>query len=163
MFIRAMILVTAALASGAIAAGCGGGDSSASESGSSTAIAASAITRTQFVEQANSICVRGKARLFKQLAAYQRQHADESKSEVAAVAARTILRPSVQDQIQSIVSLGAPRGDVEEIEAFLVALSKGIDEVVARQSSSFALTRQLLRPAGNQARKYGIEQCAYGY
>jgi hypothetical protein len=146
---------------GTISVGCGGGDDEGS--GVATTVAASSITKAQFVKKANAICQKGKAQLAGGLAAFVKLHEKEPVEDTAVIAAKTILRPNLQAQVDQIRTLGAPRDDVAEIEAFSVALLNGIDQIVIKESSTTQESMQLLRPAGNVALKYGIDQCAYGY
>lgn len=161
---RLTCLLVLALALGALlVSGCGGGDDDG-EDGSSNAsapIPTSSIDKTEFVEQANAICKPGKARLVKAVIGYQKKHLDEASVKVVPNAARTVIGPELEAQIEQIRALGAPSGDAAEIEKYFAELQNGVDEIIAQKPPTFDEAERMLHPAGDIAIEYGIDECDY--
>jgi hypothetical protein len=162
--LRSTGLLILVLALGALAvSGCGGGDDDG-EDGSSNAsapIPTSSIDKTEFIEQANAICKPGKVRLVKAVVGYQKKHLNEASVKVVPNAARTVIGPELEAQIEQIRELGAPSGDADEIEKYFALLMDGVDEIIAKKPPTFNEAERMLQPAGNSARQYGIDQCEY--
>ena len=149
---------------GAFAPGCGGGDEDGGEDGSSNASAAiptSSIDKAEFIEQANAICKPGKVRLIKAVVGYQKKHLDEASVKVVPNAARSVIGPELEAQIEQIRELGAPSGDADEIEKYFAELQNGIDTIIAEKPPTFDEAERMLHPAGDIAIKYGIDECDY--
>lgn len=154
-------LMIVVLVLGAIAGGCGGGSS-----GANGAITESSISKPEFIAKVELICERGKTKMAKELISRQKEIAKVAGSEASVAESKLaaeIIQPSIQGQVEEIRSLGAPRGDGDQIEAFTTSLLAAVDTIVRREMSDLSQTLPILRPAGRQALKYGLPECSYGY
>lgn len=146
------IVAAAALVLGA--AGCGGGDDS-----SSTSSTAAALSKDEFVTQANQICADGN----KEISAAQNEAFSVGppvQDKVEQFITATVI-PSVQSQVDGIRALGAPAGDEDQVAAILDSAQGAIDDATAdpsllegsQSSDPFAETNKL-------AAAYGLTECA---
>jgi hypothetical protein len=151
-------LALAALAtSGALAlAGCGGDDDTATTaSGGAEAGGASgpALTKDQFIAQADAICAAGDRTIEEAIEALGRggepSPADLHQFSIIAV-------PAIQQEVDAIEALPPPEGDEDEVEAILAAVQKGIDEI---RSDPTSIESDPLAEADRLAEDYGLEQC----
>lgn len=160
MTARLTLLLVATMVVGAIAAGCG---SSADSADSNTDITASSIPKAQFIKQVSAICSGGLQRIALRIIAFRKQHSDAAENDAVEAAKRAIFLSGIQDQVDEIHRLGAPRGDVGQIEAFVTSLLHAAEEIEERELTTNAEYQRLLRPVGDEALKYGLKGCAYGY
>lgn len=156
---RSTSLLIFVLALAAIASGCGSGAEGNSEP--STSIETSSISKAEFVEKANAICKSGKPELVDAISEYQKKHLDVVSVKLVPDTARKVIGPELQAQIDQIRSLGAPPGDAAEIEKFFASLFRGVDEVIAIKPTTFEEAERMFVPAGENALRYGIDQCEY--
>jgi hypothetical protein len=171
------LAIAAAVALGV--AGCGGGSDSSSSSSESTgattaaagggkqtktAVHSSSLSKEEFVEKADAICVREKTKGLEAMGAYAKEHqgaAGQSKAEVIGEAIQKVFLPSVQAQVDQIRALGAPEGEEQEVEAVLVALEEAVEEA-SHGTPSSARFSQSFANAGALATEYGLTSCVYG-
>ena len=144
-----------ALAAGAAialgAAGCGGSD----EEGSATENAA-ALSKEDFIAQADQICTDGDASID---AAGQEQFASgqPTDEELTQFFVDTVL-PTIGDEIDEIRTLGVPEGDEELVTAVLDSAEQAVADATADPESltggsdPFAESNKL-------ATAYGLEVC----
>ena len=134
------------LAVALVAAGCGSGGS-----GSSTT---AALSKADFVAQANAICSNGNKATN---AAGAQLHKGMSDAQMAAVVNKSFV-PAVQSQIDAIKALGAPAGDESTVSRMLSLAQADLNEVKAdpsliTKSSQFADFAKVAHP-------YGLTSCA---
>jgi hypothetical protein len=147
MKLRAALALTAVLALGAIAAGCG-----SSSDDSST----SSLTKAEFIAKADAICQQGNQEVeaaAKQQFGNQQPSADQVKQFVTETAI-----PNTQSQIDKIKALGAPSGDEDQIGHLLDTVQADIDKAKASgdiENSTFADGNAL-------AKQYGLKVCGQG-
>jgi hypothetical protein len=68
--------------------------------------------------------------------------------------------PKLEAEIDAVRSLGAPRGDADEIDAILAASQRGVDQI--RRDPELIAGGQAppgLKQAGRLAKTYGSEEC----
>ena len=65
-----------------------------------------------------------------------------------------MVTPKIPARIEQIRALGAPEGDEQQVEEFLVSLQ----DIVNAPQSRFA---QVLRHSTELAQGYGLQKCAY--
>jgi hypothetical protein len=172
---RLTMLLIAALATAALAIGCGGGDdggeggstvsgssnSDSSQSGEPT-VTTSSLSKAAFVKKADGLCRLGAEKAL----SYQStdpEKANLPEDQLLPEAIEATIAPSFQEVVDQIQELGAPSGDELQVEAFLDALQQEIDVIEERRTSvsSFAKLEALLRRSSALARDYGLESCVY--
>jgi hypothetical protein len=136
------------------ASACGGDDDSSSSSGSTAA----ALSKDEFVTQANQICADGN----KEIDAAGSElfsGGQPSKEEQDQFITETVL-PSISDQVDQIEALGAPEGDEDQVNAIIESARSDLDAAEADPSiltgggaDPFADTNKLLND-------YGLTTCA---
>jgi hypothetical protein len=163
--------------------GCGGGsggDSTAAGDGGSTATAgpegesassgggsASPSSATpakgEFVVQANAICKKQKEAGLAAVGEYVKEHGGAAESSAILVRAlHVVFLPYVQSQVDEIAALGAPQGDRDEVQAYLNAMQKAVDQAGDSGPNATQVFTQSFAPSAKLARQYGIDACAYG-
>jgi hypothetical protein len=141
--------IAAALVLVIAVAGCGGGDDSSSST-------AAALSKDEFVTQANQICADGNKEID---AASQDAFSSgkPSQSDLDVFVTDTLL-PSVQSQVDGIRALGAPAGDEDQVNAILDSAQSAIDAgkadptLLEGNDDPFAETNKL-------ANAYGLTEC----
>lgn len=144
-----------------VVAGCGGG----SEEAEPGAIETSAITKAEFIEQAEAICNRGNRWMLKQMlaAATEEEEGGSAGGDAFTAAAKSVALPRVQATIRDIAALGAPRGDEVQLEAFLTQMQQEKDALEEQpRISETELFNGGFSGSGELARDYGLRRCAYG-
>ena len=141
---RAILALTALVALGVIAAGCG-----SSSDDSST----SSLTKAEFIAKADAICQQGNQDIE---AAAKQQFGNQkpTAAEVQQFVTQTAL-PSTQSQVDKIKALGAPSGDEDQVNHILDTVQADIDKAKASgdiENSSFADGNAL-------AKQYGLKVC----
>ena len=160
MTARLALALTGLAATGAVAlGGCGGGDdtSSTATTGSQTSTAsAPALTKEQFIAQADAICAAGDKTINAAIQALgngQPSQADLQQFSQIAV-------PALQEEVDAIRALPPPSGGEEQITAMLDAVQDGVDKI---QSDPSAIESDPLeRGRVNCAQDYGLQQCGSG-
>ena len=143
----ALLIAVAAVAF--VAAGCG--------SDSSTTDSTASLTKAEFVKQGNAICDAGNKEINAGFEEFLPKGKQPSKAELDE-AMETVLIPSVTKQVEEIRALGAPEGEEEAVEDFLVGaeeeLEKGEEEPASLATdASFNKTSQ-------EAKALGLTSCA---
>lgn len=134
------------------AAGCGGDDEETT---------AEALTKEEFIAQADQICADGDAEI-NQAGEELTAGGQPSQSEVTEFISSTVI-PNIQDQRDEIAALGAPEGDEEEINAIL----EGLDQAVAAAEAdpAAATSNSAANPfteVNQLAQDYGLTACGAG-
>lgn len=161
-----MCYIAVALVALFAVSGCGGGgdgDSATASSGGPVTVEAGSLSKAQFVKQARAICTkshegfeRDAVRILKQ------QKADPTKASEGDPEAELVLDafvPNFQSQIDQVSELGAPRGDEDEVSAFLTALQEAVDGA-NQDPRAFVRSEADLGKAPKLAKAYGLEECA---
>ena len=144
MKVRATLAVTAVLALGLIAAGCGSGDDDSSTS---------SLTKSEWTAKADAICRQGNQEI-EQAAQQQFGNQKPTAAEVQQFATGTAL-PNTQTQVDKIRALGAPSGDEDQVNHILDTVQAEIDKAKAAgdiEDSTFAEGNSL-------AKQYGLKVC----
>ena len=157
MTARLALALTGLAATGALAlGGCGGGDDTTSTATTgpetSTTAPAPALTKEQFIAQADAICAAGDETINAAVQALgngQPSHADLQQFAQIAV-------PALQEQVDAIRALPPPSGDEEQITAMLDAVQDGVDKI---KSDPSAIEADPLKQADQLAQDYGLQQC----
>jgi hypothetical protein len=150
---RTISLAALVLASGALAAGCGSSDSSTSSSSSSTT---AALSKAEFIKQADAICTKGNQAIN---AAQKKAFGPgkPSKSQVEQFVNDALI-PSIQTQISGVKALPAPAGDEATVTKMLDDSQAALDK--AKQDPSALLSGGGPFAQANQELKaYGLKVC----
>lgn len=144
----------------AFAAGCGGGDGDTSGKTSGEKTAAPALTKDDFVKQANAICRKTDETQTSELGTYVKEHpkAEDSKAGQEKMVSAVGL-PPVQKEAEELAELGAPKGDEAQVEAIV----SGIEAALVKAEADPAAVLESNTPfdaAGKLATKYGLKDCA---
>jgi hypothetical protein len=141
------IAIVAALSVALGAVGCG--------SSSSTSPTVAALSKPQFVAQANAICTHGNQQLGP---AGQALGNHPSKAQITAYVTGTFV-PNVQSQIDALRALAAPAADTAAVKTMLDVAQANLNRVksnpllLAGNSPPFAEFAKLAHP-------YGLTACA---
>lgn len=151
----------------AVASGCGGDDSGANASASGGPITTSSLSKAEFVQQANALCIASKKQLAVELKDFAKSFVNEHPNQTAASDAfpsglRSVVLPWIQRDIDGIRELGAPPGEANQIEAILVATEDGIENVNKHPDIAAVKVFSGFKHSGELAREYGIEACTHG-
>lgn len=174
--IRGAALLLAAVAMAALW-GCGGGSSSTSSESETTAASTAAteaapapneISDAKFVKQANKICEEGKKGSLKKVSAYLKEHKGDSEGSKQkplsnlAKAIQAVIVPGIGEQVEEIRALEVSGADQAKVNKFLKAMEEAVEKAEGTQGSSGAVFSKSFKSAGELAREYGLETCAYG-
>lgn len=129
--------------------GCG-----SSGKGSTTATVA-ALSKPQFLAQANAICTQGNQTI---APAGQALGNHPSKAQIVAFATRTFV-PSIQSQIDAIRALGAPAADSAIVKTMLDVAQANLNRVKINPSLLAGPTPPF-KEFAKLAHPYGLTACA---
>jgi hypothetical protein len=157
MTARRALALTGLAVTGVVAlGGCGGGDDTTSTvptvSQTSTTAPAPALTKEQFIAQADAICAAGD----KTINAAVQALGDDQPSQADLQQFAQIAVPALQVQVDAIRALPPPSGDEEQITSMLDAVQDGVDEI---KSDPSAIEADPLKQADELAQDYGLQQC----
>ena len=149
-------LAIALLVLAGVAAGCGG---------SSDESQTTALTKAEFVKQANAICYETKERSAAAYKQYAQTNAVPSSgpglTAKAADLVENVFIPIYDEQIEKISALGTPIGDEKEVDAILTAMQAGV-EGAKREPLPFIRESAALNRASQLAVAYGLPECSNG-
>jgi hypothetical protein len=143
----------------AIGCGSGGGSTTADSTGSEKA-----LTKAQFIKQADAICLDAQEKKGKLIGAWAKKSEKEGKTlkdlseeELGQVYLKIAL-PPIEDASSQIADLNPPEGDtqVEKVLASLSSTVEGIEE----EPTQVLKGAPFLRP-DKLAQAYGFEVCGY--
>jgi hypothetical protein len=137
-------LALLALCVAAAIAGCGGDDD---DDG--------ALTKAEFVDQANAICKDANAQID---AAAKDLPQDASKAELEQFATETLL-PNVQGQIDDVGALEPPSEDQDQITEFLDSAQAEVDRLEKDPLIIFS-DEQTFEETNKLGRAYGLTECS---
>lgn len=149
---RTAVLPALVLALSLALTGCGGDDDTNTTSDPTTA---AALTKTEFITQADAACKAGDAVVD---AAAEALGESTAEADIIAFVTDTVI-PNVQGQHDAIEALGAPEGDEDEITAILDALQSGIDDLAADPGAITTATESPFADANQLAGDYGLKEC----
>jgi hypothetical protein len=163
---RITTLLALALALGMIAAGCGDDDDVTTSVATTTTTepgatdTAETLSKEQWIGEADAICEAGDEEIRAAAEELFSGGANPGKAEEEAFVTQTLV-PAIQEQIDQLRGLTPPKGDVDEINAFLDSAQQGIDEL--EQNPRLAGTsRDPLNETTQLAKEYGLQVCAQG-
>lgn len=143
-FLAAMVV--AVLVS--VGAGCGDDDSTGDDEGAVDA----PITKAEFVEGANQICIEGEAAL---------ADVEEPTSlEEATALVEDRLIPSLRQQLEDIRDLGFPEDDREQLEDLFDRTESALDEVETDVEGALESEEDPFADVTEELADYGLDECA---
>lgn len=115
----------------------------------------SALTKEEFIEQADGICKAGNERV----ANAEGSFADPDNPTPAEIekAVDEVLVPELTDQLEKLRDLEPPADDADEIDSMLDSLEKAIDAI--DENWQTGLTGPDLKDANEKATAYGLQEC----
>ncbi len=144
-------LLALSLAAAAVVAGCGGDDDGSSN----------ALTKDEFVAQADKICKQGDAKIQQAAAKAFAQGQQPSKDDQVTFVAKTVV-PETQAQIDGIRELTPPEGDADQVTAILDAADQGIAQIKQDPAAITNGGSSPLAEASQLAGDYGLKACGQG-
>jgi hypothetical protein len=135
--------------------GCGSGEGAATTS----------ITKAEFIEKANAVCVKTHEQVETKFAAYAKGLAGKEPTTPTAVAAtqaevvETILNPAKEQEVDELRSLGAPSGDEAQVEAIVDSLAEGVGKAEKHPGPALENGDEAFGKAERLAREYGLASC----
>jgi hypothetical protein len=149
---RTRIAAIAAVAAIAVAgAGCGGGDDDSSTT---------ALSKDEFVTQANQICADGNDKV-DAAAKDVFSSGQPSQDDVNSFVTDTVI-PNIQDQIDQIRALGIPEGDEDQVNAILDSAQSDIDAAKEDPTIISDAKGDPFKETNKLAAAYGLNECANG-
>jgi hypothetical protein len=157
---RAVLALAATLLLVLAATGCG---SSSTTSSATTAAATPppALTKAQFVAQANAICARANTALAASQAAFEKVGKGSPSLAQINTYVSGVFAPSIQGQIDAIRALAAPTGEQATVSKMLALAEEDLNRVktdpalLAGSNSPFTDFAKIVHP-------YGLTKCAAG-
>ncbi len=143
-----------ALALAAFAVGCGGSETTAAT-----------LTKAQFVKQADAICLRGDERFQEMFQSFMQTTPDPALPSERTMAQWTeivekVFAPAVEQEVEEVRALGAPRDDRRQVNSMLAAVEEGLKEV-EEDPSVEADTEEQFRKSSRLAGEYGLTFCGH--
>lgn len=123
--------------------------------GSSGGDSKPALTKSEFVKQANAICKTGKAKL----AAVQKANdpGDSVDAQVKFVTEHTL--PSIQAQLSDIRDLGFPKGDEDTVDGIITEAEKALDTIEKDPKAALASGQDPFADVNPKLKAYGLTEC----
>jgi hypothetical protein len=145
---RLIAIIGGVMAIALIAAGCG--------SDNSTTDSTASLTKAEFVKQGNAICDAGN----KEINAGFEETLPKGKPSKAELdeAMETVLIPSVTKQVEEIRALGAPEGEEEAVEDFLVGAEEELEK--GEEEPASLATEASFNKTSKEAKAIGLTSCA---
>jgi hypothetical protein len=152
---RLIVLLAGVVAIAAVVAGCG-----SSDDGTETT---EALTRQQFIVQADAICKQGNEEIEDGFESFAEENDipknQEPSDAQGAELVETVLVPSVASQSEEIRELSVPSGDEEEISAMLDSLDEAVEEAEEDPEALFTAGSDPFAEPNELAQEYGLEIC----
>jgi hypothetical protein len=142
----------AAVATVAVAAGCGGDDGDG-------------LSKAAFLQQGNAICTEGSNQLQAAFVAFANEKGlrpgQSPSRDQAAEFLATVALPGLQSQVDALRGLEPPAADEEEVDRLLTTTQELLDEAEA-DPRAFARRDDSFAPANRLAIRYGLNACGSG-
>jgi len=157
--IRVFCLTAALLAVPLLIGGCGGSDSS--QARAEITVETGSMSKVEFVKRADAICKKSKAQALREFSTFP--SAGVQSAGAAATSAEivhTIIVPIYGKLIDQFTSLGAPKGDEQDVAGFLNTLQQNLDLVEEEPTKALNGLSSPFKPAAAKALRYGLTTCA---
>jgi hypothetical protein len=144
--------VAALVALAALVAGCGGGGDTTDETVT--------LTKAEFIEQGDAICKEAneeneaEAEEFAEENGFTLEKASKDQLEEAVA---EVLVPSLNQQMEELDNLGAPKGDEDQVEEIIVSVEDAADEI--EDDPGLVFEETTLDKSNKLAKAYGFKVC----
>jgi hypothetical protein len=177
--VRKLLLIMLVAGAAIIPIGCGSGGDGSSGDASSTQQSSQSqaspgegdassqievpdgLTRAALIAKADKICEATDKAQKRELQAYLKDHPNgtsTSKGEVDMV--REAGLPPIREEVEKLLSLGAPPGEEEEVAAIYDGIESALEEGEQNPRSLLSETGNPFIEVGKQAAKYGFAACS---
>jgi hypothetical protein len=151
---KRLIVLAGIVAMAAGVAGCGSSDDSSDTT---------ALTKQQFITQADAICKKGNTEIDAGFESFAEENdipknKEPSKAEGKEIV-ETVIVPSLDTQSEEIRALGVPSGDEDEISAMLDSLDESIEEAEEDPEALFTAKSDPFAEPNELAQDYGLRVC----
>jgi hypothetical protein len=151
---RLIVLLAGVVAIAAVVAGCGSSDDSSDTT---------ALTKQQFIVQADAICKKGNNEIDEGFESFAKENNipqnQEPSKEQGKELVETVLVPNLDTQSEEIRALGAPSGDEDEVSAMLDSLDESVEEAEDDPEAIFDSKSDPFAKPDELARDYGLKVC----
>ena len=151
---RLIVLLAGVVATAAIVAGCGSSDDSSDTT---------ALTKQQFIAQADAICKKGNTEINEGFESFAKENDipknQEPSKEQGKEIVETVIVPSIDSQAEGIRALGVPSGDEDEISAMLDSLEEAVEEAEEDPEALFTSKSDPFAEPNELAQDYGLKTC----
>lgn len=155
---RRVLILAVGAATLATVAGCGGDSAEDQASGDDQTVTAP-IAKAEFVRKATAICEGLTERLLEETEEREGEEQGGSKAE----AVRTRLVPIVENEIDELRALGAPKGDEKQLDAIYASMEEVMQSAESDPQRFIYELINFKRPYSKVeklATAYGIPNCA---
>jgi hypothetical protein len=135
-------------------AGCGGGGDIAS----TAPLAAQPLSKAEFVQQADQICISTETRLEAAGDEFATAKHKPSAKRVAPIA-KGIVIPALQTEVEAVRALGKPASGEAQLNRILALAEKGIGQIKADPGALRNGPPSALAEANRIATRFGAEHC----
>jgi len=152
---KGMLFAVASVCALALAAlGCGG-------SGGTDEVTAASISKGEYIREASAICEAGAKRKQTAYDVYAKEHEGAnavSDAQRNRDLIEVMLAPNIEQEVEELRELGAPKNDVDTIERMLRLREETV--TLAEEHPETVFTNEPFEKSINAAKKYGLAACA---
>jgi hypothetical protein len=143
---RKLFAAVAVLAAAATLVGCGGDDDGGG-------LVSPAISKAEFIAQANQICRAGSAEL-----ARVSLDPDTSPEELQQIVVATVI-PNIRKQVADIRALGFPAGEEAKLDGVFDQVEQILDQARANPAGMLDESTDEFAEVNQQLTAYGLDTC----
>ena len=148
MKLRATLAMTAVLALGVVAAGCG---SSSNDNTTTT----SSLTKAEWIAKADAICRTGNQQV-NQAGQQQFGNQKPTQAQIQQFASGTVI-PNIESQVNQIKALGPPAEIEQQVNSLLATVQGDLDK--AKADPSLLLNGSAFKDSNTEAQGLGLKVC----
>jgi hypothetical protein len=142
------------LLAGLVLCGCG---SSSSSSSTTTA----AISKAEFLKKANTVCKKGNQKINKVDKSIFETNKKPTKAQEMQFATGTLI-PGIQEELDGIKALGAPKGDEAKVNQIVTTAQDTLDKIKNDPTILFTSSTDPFKAANKLSNAYGLTVCGAG-
>lgn len=154
---RSLYLIGVALVVAAAVAACGGTDAA-----TTGLVESSAVRQATYAKRATAICQRHGREMLASIRTRFQQGGLADEAGVYEELNRTVLAPSVEEELRELGSLRIPIGKARSVEDMLEALEAGIVNARAAEIASLAEFGASFKKFDRAAKRTGLPGCSFG-